>query len=104
MFCKKCGSIVNLVPGQKNIDCISCGEKQDHSLKLNESMKDIRLKKIEVIDEADEVSINAKIKEECPKCKHNEAYFWTIQTRSSDEPETKFFKCVKCKKIWRDYS
>jgi len=103
MFCKSCGSVVNLIPGQKSVACGSCGEKQDHSLKLSESVKN-KTKKIEVVDEADEVNINAKIKEECPSCKHDEAYFTTVQTRSSDEPETKFFKCVKCKKMWRDYS
>ena len=41
---------------------------------------------------------------ECPKCGHKKAFFWLIQTRASDEPETKFMKCEKCKHIWRDYS
>lgn len=41
---------------------------------------------------------------ECPKCKHDKAYFWLVQTRSSDEPETKFLRCEKCKHTWRDYS
>ncbi|MFH1801840.1 MAG: transcription factor S [archaeon] len=39
----------------------------------------------------------------CPKCKHKKAYFWTMQTRSSDESETKFYKCVKCRYTWRVY-
>lgn len=41
---------------------------------------------------------------ECPSCGHRKAYFWTVQTRSSDEPETKFFKCEQCKHTWRDYN
>jgi DNA-directed RNA polymerase subunit M len=41
---------------------------------------------------------------ECPKCHHRKAYFWTVQTRASDEPETKFMKCEKCEHVWRDYS
>ena len=41
---------------------------------------------------------------QCPKCKHKRAYFWTLQTRASDEPETKFMKCEKCEHVWRDYS
>ena len=32
----------------------------------------------------------------CLKCKSKKSYFWTMQTRSSDESETKFYKCVKC--------
>jgi len=39
----------------------------------------------------------------CPKCKHKKAYFWTMQTRASDESETKFYKCTKCKYTWRVY-
>ncbi|MBI5390135.1 transcription factor S [Candidatus Woesearchaeota archaeon] len=41
---------------------------------------------------------------DCTKCSNKKAYFWTIQTRASDEPETKFYRCVKCKHTWRDYS
>jgi DNA-directed RNA polymerase subunit M len=39
----------------------------------------------------------------CPKCSHMRAYFWALQTRSSDEGETAFFKCVKCNHTWREY-
>ena len=39
----------------------------------------------------------------CPKCSHDKAYFWEIQTRASDEPATQFFKCEKCKHTWRHY-
>ena len=49
----------------------------------------------------DEVHPIIEIK--CPKCKNMKAYFWTMQTRSSDESETKFYKCVKCKHTWRVY-
>ena len=41
--------------------------------------------------------------EECPKCKHGKAYYWLVQTRAGDEPETRFFRCEKCKHTWRDY-
>jgi DNA-directed RNA polymerase subunit M len=39
----------------------------------------------------------------CPKCKNKKSYFWTMQTRSSDESETKFYKCTDCKHTWRVY-
>lgn len=39
----------------------------------------------------------------CPKCSHNKAFFWTLQTRAADEPETKFMRCEKCNHTWRDY-
>jgi len=40
---------------------------------------------------------------ECKKCGHGKAFFWTLQTRSSDESETKFYKCLKCDHTWRAY-
>jgi DNA-directed RNA polymerase subunit M len=40
----------------------------------------------------------------CPVCGHNEAKWWTVQTRSADEPMTQFFRCVKCGHTWREYA
>ena len=44
-----------------------------------------------------------KTKEECPKCKHPEAYYWLLQTRAADEAATRFFRCAKCNYTWRVY-
>jgi len=44
------------------------------------------------------------IKIECTKCGHDEAVWWMFQTRSADEPTTRFYRCAKCKYTWRDYS
>ena len=37
----------------------------------------------------------------CKKCKSKKAYFWIRQMRAGDEPESKFYKCVKCKNTTR---
>ena len=59
----------------------------------------------DVVEEDDTEKIHPIDKEvECPKCGNTEAYYWTIQTRSGDEAETKFHKCTKCKHTWRDYN
>jgi len=103
MFCPKCGTI--LIPKTKNkkriIEC-SCGHK-DTDLSQLENLKEVvkQEKDIEVIE--DQPEILPETQEECPKCEHKTAYFWTIQTRASDEPETKFLRCKKCKHTWRDY-
>lgn len=60
--------------------------------------------KIEVINERESntypvVEITCANK----KCKSKKAYFWTQQTRASDESETKFYKCTKCEHTWRVY-
>jgi transcription factor S len=41
---------------------------------------------------------------ECPRCGHNEAFWWFLQTRSGDEPPTQFYRCAKCNHTWRSYS
>ena len=43
-------------------------------------------------------------KEKCPKCGNMDAYSWQRQTRGGDEPATRFYRCVKCSKTWREYS
>jgi len=103
MFCPKCGSV--LFPknekGKKVFKC-SCGysDKKMEAPKLTEKVTNED--EIPVVDT--EVETLPLTEAECPKCGHDKAYFWTMQTRASDEPETKFFKCEKCKNIWRDYS
>jgi DNA-directed RNA polymerase subunit M len=54
-----------------------------------------------IVKEDDRISVLPKVKEICPKCDHNEAETWQIQMRSSDEPSTHFFRCIKCKHTWR---
>ncbi|KAH0575618.1 DNA-directed RNA polymerase subunit [Spironucleus salmonicida] len=44
----------------------------------------------------------AKVKEECPNCNHDMAYCIMFQTRSSDEPMTRFFMCCDCKNRWKN--
>jgi transcription factor S len=104
MFCPKCGSL--LVPkkedGKKVLAC-SCGHKNRNleGTKIKEVVEE--KKGIEVIDK-DETETLPTTKVTCPKCDHDIAYYWLVQTRAGDEPETKFMKCVECKHTWRDYS
>lgn len=103
MFCPKCGSILTSKnTGKKNVLGCSCGyvHKEKQSFEIKEKMG--KVKKIEVIEK--DIQILPKTKAGCPKCKNQEAYYWTLQTRAGDEPETKFLKCVKCNHTWRDYN
>ena|SRR3989338_915619 len=107
MFCPKCGSL--LIPkkiGSKSQLTCSCGFKQESKDggKIKESNSKVA-QKFEVVDKgADDKSLPIADDVVCPKCENRKAYFWMIQTRASDEPETKFLKCVKCNHTWRDYS
>lgn len=103
MFCPKCGSI--LLPkseGKKNILVCSCGYKlKKPDIRLREITG--KKEKIDIVDK-EETTHLPSINEDCPKCGHNKAVYWLVQTRAGDEPETKFLKCEKCGHTWRDYS
>ena len=98
-FCPKCGAI--LVQKTKNMGCPRCGysTKEKSDLKTSEKIE----QKIEVGVIKKDHKVLPTVLENCPKCKHEKAYFWTVQTRAGDESETKFFKCIKCEHTWREY-
>jgi len=104
MFCPKCGSII--LPkkeGNKKVLVCSCGYKTSNveQTKITETVTK-KEKEVEVIEKTD-IDILPKIDAECEKCGHKKAFFWTLQTRAGDEPETKFMRCEKCRHTWRDY-
>ena len=103
MFCPKCGSILVPKKDDKKMIVCSCGYKSASPEKLIIKEQVIQSDKdVEVVDRG-ELQTLPKTSVECPKCKHNTAYFWLVQTRAGDEPETKFLKCEKCSHTWRDY-
>ncbi|HLC74321.1 MAG TPA: transcription factor S [Candidatus Nanoarchaeia archaeon] len=100
MFCPKCKSLLRpkIDRGKKVMGC-SCGySSETASSTITE--KGAKQKEIQVVEEVETKPI---VDAACKKCGHNKAYFWSIQTRASDEPETRFFKCTKCKVTWREY-
>ncbi len=99
-FCPKCGSV--LIEKRKNYGCPRCGYTTKNKIKIQASEKMEEKQKIGVIKDKD-TDVFPKVFAKCPKCKNEEAYFWTAQTRAADEAETRFFKCTKCKHTWREY-
>ena len=57
-------------------------------------------KGILVIEEDEETL--PKTKAECPQCGNNEAFWVLRQMRGADEPETRIYRCTKCKNTWRE--
>jgi len=99
MFCPKCKCIMMpKASGKKTVLACSCGHVHEANVSFTEQTK--KRKEIEVIEERESLPI---IEQECPKCHHKKAFFWSKQTRAADEPETRFFKCEECKHTWRDY-
>ena len=104
LFCQKCGALMILDNNKKKMSCKSCGYSprgKPGNLILKEKTKLSRDQIIEVQDK--KVETLPKVKETCEKCGNKNAYYWTLQTRSSDESETRFFECVKCGHRWRLY-
>jgi transcription factor S len=86
----------------KTIMSCSCGykDKKAEKMSLTEEIDE----KAEIVPVEEEPEIYPLTDDvECPKCGHDKAYYWTVQTRASDEPATKFLKCEKCRTTWRDY-
>lgn len=99
-FCPKCGSV--LMQKGKRSSCLRCNytTKKECNLKTSEKIKEKEI--VGIISQKDS-EIHPVIEEKCKKCSNKKVYFWTMQTRSSDEAETKFFKCTKCEHLWREY-
>ena len=83
-------------------DCSRCGHKSDANVNLESSQK-IKVKKEVAVVTEGENEIHPIVEFTCEKCKNNQAFFWTKQTRASDEAETKFYRCTKCRHTWREY-
>jgi transcription factor S len=107
-LCKDCGNL--MVPSRQGnqvmLTCQHCNTKakveKGSSFKLTEKIEHDNKDVIAVVEQ--NVS-NLPITEiNCPECHHNKAHWWTKQTRASDEPETRFYRCTNCKKTWREYS
>ena len=114
-FCSECGSIMPL-PGEENyIDCKICSHKhflsnlkslRIHSSKtFNEEKlclaQSMTLKNFE--KEIDQ-SGGPVAKRNCINCEFDKMTYITRQTRSTDEGQTVFYTCLRCKFKETEYS
>ncbi|MDY6776948.1 MAG: transcription factor S [Candidatus Nanohaloarchaea archaeon] len=103
-YCDDCGGII--VPEKKGDDtsfeCRSCGKKYEEEgeeMQIKEESSE-RKKSINVeVDEENRPTTEV----ECEECGNDTAYWWTEQTRSADEPPTRFYRCTECDHTWREY-
>ena len=100
-FCPKCGLL--LVQKRKRFVCPKCGRSTKEKVRIMSSEKMAEKTKVGVIKEK-EASVWPVTTATCPKCGNNKAYFWEAQMRATDEAETRFFRCTKCKHTWREYA
>ena len=103
--CSDCGHQIEVI--QKFSDepktlCVECGKEMDTDIKSVQQLDENN--KITIKDEKNDIQSLPIEKEPCSKCGNEEAYSWQRQTRSGDEPATRFYRCVKCEHTWREYS
>lgn len=107
-FCPECGSMMVPDKGESGVswECRKCGhtieDKKNKKVALKSKVK--RRKGIPVLDNEINKEKLSIVDEECPKCGKVGALWWIQQTRSGDEPSTRFFKCVDCSHTWREYA
>lgn len=85
--------------------CPACGYEELQEDADSDSYKVVRegkKKEETAVVEKDQESLPTANKT-CPDCGHGKAYWWMQQTRSADEPTTRFYRCVECGHTWREY-
>lgn len=107
-FCEKCGGLLIPHKSGKSITlvCRSCGKKKVTKLKKEFKVKTTTNKnaeKIVVLDKKSKFETLPVTRAQCPKCENTQAFWWMQQTRSIDEPSTRFYRCTRCKHTWREY-
>lgn len=103
-FCRKCGGL--LVPkggGEGVLVCQVCGEEEKAEGSEYRMVKKVE-EKVGVVVIEEEPSTLPTTKVKCPRCGNDRAYWWMRQTRSADEPSTRFYRCTRCGNTWREYA
>lgn len=105
-FCPKCGNLMLPKKVKENLVlmCNVCGYSKEatrlEDYKLVKKSK--RKEELAVIE--DMPTTLPTTHAICPSCGYDKAYWWVRQTRSADEPSTRFHRCVKCGRVWREYA
>ncbi len=107
-FCPRCGKVMTpkKTSNKLALVCPKCGYRKGM---VNDvimvRMPRRKQEEVVVIEEEEEERILPTTKDViCPRCGNREAQYWSVQTRSADEPMTQFFRCTKCNYTWREYA
>jgi len=102
-FCPKCGAI--MVPVKKDssvfLQCRLCNKKIKKNIKIMKFVEKLKNREGVVVLEKDE-TIMPQTERLCEKCGNKRAYWWMQPTKDDDEAPTQFFRCTKCKHVWRE--
>jgi DNA-directed RNA polymerase subunit M len=104
-FCENCGNVLVVITEDdgKFLFCRNCNIK---------SVLDTEVVFTTNFDEKHEIAVFDSNEDEfpitnvlCPKCEDMVEAEWAMQqTRAADEPPTRFYRCKRCKWVWREYA
>jgi len=97
-FCPKCGAI--LMMKTKKFGCPRCNYTAKGKVKM-EIKEDIEKPQGVAVVNEKQAEVHPVTDYDCEKCMCKKSYFWIRQMRAGDEPESKFYKCTKCKNVVR---
>ncbi len=100
-FCPECGSMLVLKDGA--LTCRRCGFAKERGEGRSVISVEQRADKTIAVLEGGSDAGMPTTRARCDECGNNTAYWWLRQLRSADESETRFFRCTKCGKTWREY-
>ena len=100
-FCPKCKSM--MFPADGMFKCRKCGTEipMDTKQKIITTTKQ-SAHEVTILEGNEEVGLPTT-RVRCEECNNDTAYWWLRQLRSADESETRFFRCTKCGRTWREY-
>ena len=103
VFCENCGSIVDEPKfSGDDVDCRMCGTRIPFATFDALVLRSATQEQVVESEAAAAGAIpqqqkaRATVQEACPRCKHPELSYYTMQLRSADEGQTVFYECVKC--------
>ncbi|VVA89680.1 unnamed protein product [Arabis nemorensis] len=100
-FCPTCGNMLRY--DYSKFACSTCPYIARIERQVEIKKKQLLVKKsIERVVTEEDIPTEAETEAPCPRCGHNKAYFKSMQIRSADEPESRFYRCLKCNLTWRE--
>lgn len=93
--------VVKRQPAGNELSCIMCGYLYGISKEMSKTIAMTPKKSDGFVDEDENLKFVSKCGKKC-ECGSEEVSFVELQTRSADEPMTIFYKCIRCKKVWKE--
>ncbi|XP_010542786.1 PREDICTED: DNA-directed RNA polymerase III subunit RPC10 [Tarenaya hassleriana] len=103
-FCPTCGNMLRYERrGGSRFFCMTCPYIACIKRQVEIKKKQLLVKKpLDPVVSKEDIPKGDETEAVCPRCNHDRAYFKSMQIRSADEPESRFYRCLKCELTWRE--